>query len=59
VWSWFGADPLISLTVSFLLWCINLVLPALAGAVFLMSVRDRGRVEWKRLLPIRRQRSGG
>lgn len=37
-WSYFGANELASLSVSFLLWIINLILPALIGTFFLFSV---------------------
>lgn len=38
MWSYFGANELASLSVTFLLWIINLVLPALIGTFFLFSV---------------------
>lgn len=38
MWSYFGANELASLSVTFLLWIINLILPALIGTFFLFSV---------------------
>lgn len=38
VWSHFGANDISSLAVTFVLWIINLILPALIGTFFLYSV---------------------
>jgi hypothetical protein len=38
VWAYFGANEISSLSSTFALWCINLILAALIGAVFLLQI---------------------
>ncbi len=40
VWSQFGANEVSSLSATFTLWIINLILPALVGTFFLLNVKN-------------------